>query len=151
MRFFKQCHVGNPRRNISLYLSCIGKSLSNSCEAKVNLELGMLTHVLVSALGRLAKVILCHIKTLKTSRMGAGQRWYTPLMPARRRISEFEASLAYRASSRTARATKKNKKTLSQQQQKRLCPEEIQFISRNVDCTNDLDSHLELILFHFST
>lgn len=80
----------------------------------------MLTHVLVSALGRLAKVILCHIKTLKTSRMGAGQRWYTPLMPARRRISEFEASLAYRASSGTARATQRNCVLKSQRKKKVL-------------------------------
>jgi hypothetical protein len=55
--------------------------------------------------------------------------WRTPLIPALgkhrgRRISELEASLVYRASSRTARATqknpvskKKNKKTKKQNKQ----------------------------------
>jgi hypothetical protein len=47
----------------------------------------------------------------------AGQWWRTPLIPALRRqssggrgrrISEFEASLVYRVSSRTARATQRN-------------------------------------------
>jgi hypothetical protein len=41
-----------------------------------------------------------------------GQWWHTPLMPAvggrGRQISEFEASLVYRVSSRTARATQRN-------------------------------------------
>jgi hypothetical protein len=34
--------------------------------------------------------------------------WHTPLIPALGRISEFEASLVYRVSSRTARATQRN-------------------------------------------
>jgi hypothetical protein len=42
----------------------------------------------------------------------AGRWWRTPLIPAlgrqRQAISEFEASLVYRMSSRTARATQKN-------------------------------------------
>ena len=41
------------------------------------------------------------------------QCWHTPLIPALRRqrqvdVYEFEASLVYRSSSRTARATQKN-------------------------------------------
>ena len=42
----------------------------------------------------------------------AGQRWRTPLIPALgsrgRWISELKASLVYRVSSRTARATQRN-------------------------------------------
>jgi hypothetical protein len=42
----------------------------------------------------------------------AGRWWNTPLIPALgsrgRRISEFEASLVYKVSSRTARATQRN-------------------------------------------
>jgi hypothetical protein len=40
----------------------------------------------------------------------AGQWWHTPLIPAlgRQAVSEFEASLVYRMSSRTARATQRN-------------------------------------------
>jgi hypothetical protein len=40
----------------------------------------------------------------------AGQWWSTPLIPAGggRQISEFQASLVYRVSSRTARATQRN-------------------------------------------
>jgi hypothetical protein len=45
-------------------------------------------------------------------RIEARQWWCTPLIPALggrgRRISEFEASLVYRVSSRTARATQRN-------------------------------------------
>jgi hypothetical protein len=41
-----------------------------------------------------------------------GQWWFTPLITAlgrqRPRISEFEVSLVYRVSSRTARATQRN-------------------------------------------
>jgi hypothetical protein len=41
----------------------------------------------------------------------AGQWWHMPLIPAlgRQRISEFKASLVYRVSSRTARATQRNR------------------------------------------
>ena len=46
---------------------------------------------------------------LRKSR-AAGQWWHTPLIPAlgKQRISEFEASLVYRVSSRIARATQRN-------------------------------------------
>jgi hypothetical protein len=53
--------------------------------------------------------------------MGARVWWCTPLMPARgrgRRISEFEASLVYKVSSMTARATQRNPVSKKQQQQK---------------------------------
>jgi hypothetical protein len=44
--------------------------------------------------------------------VSAGQWWHTPLIPAlvrqRQRISEFEASLIYRVSFRTARTTQRN-------------------------------------------
>ena len=47
------------------------------------------------------------IKLLKLG--GWGQTWWlTPLIPALRRLSEFEASLVYRVNSRTARATQRN-------------------------------------------
>jgi hypothetical protein len=38
----------------------------------------------------------------------AGPWWHTPLIPALGWISEFEANLVYRVSSRTARATQRN-------------------------------------------
>jgi hypothetical protein len=50
----------------------------------------------------------------------AGQWWHTPLIPAlgrqRQAISEFEASLVYRVSSRTARATQRNPVSKSNKQ-----------------------------------
>jgi hypothetical protein len=63
----------------------------------------------------------------------AGQWWRTPLIPApgrqRRRISEFEASLVYKVSSRTARATQrkpvlKNKQT-NKQTKKKTKPQDL--------------------------
>jgi hypothetical protein len=57
--------------------------------------------------------------------LGAGRGWHTPLIPALggrgRQISEFEASLVYKVSSRTARAIQRNpasKKTKQQQPKK---------------------------------
>ena len=51
----------------------------------------------------------------------AGQWWLTPLIPAlggrNKLISEFEASLVYRASSRTARATQRNPASKNKQKQ----------------------------------
>jgi hypothetical protein len=48
--------------------------------------------------------------------------WYTPLIPALgsrgRRISEFEASLVYKVSSRTARAIQRNPVSKNQKQKK---------------------------------
>jgi hypothetical protein len=50
--------------------------------------------------------------------------WYTLLIPALggrgRRISEFEASLVYRVSSRTARATQRNPVSKNQKKKKKL-------------------------------
>ena len=45
--------------------------------------------------------------------LGAGQQWHTPLSPAlgsqrQADLCEFKASLVYRMSSRTARATQRN-------------------------------------------
>jgi hypothetical protein len=56
---------------------------------------------------------LWHMHTNKMSlkKKKAVQWWHTPLIPAggrNRQISEFEASLVYRMSSRTARATQRN-------------------------------------------
>ena len=39
---------------------------------------------------------------------GGGRWWHTPLEGRGRQISEFEASLVYRVSSRTAKATQRN-------------------------------------------
>jgi hypothetical protein len=55
----------------------------------------------------------------------AGQWWHTPLIPPSttggrgRRISEFEASLVYKVSSRTARAIKRNPVLKSQKKKKK--------------------------------
>jgi hypothetical protein len=51
----------------------------------------------------------------------AGWWWCTPLIPAlgSRQISEFEASLVYRVSSRTARATRRNPVSKNQKKKKR--------------------------------
>jgi hypothetical protein len=50
-----------------------------------------------------------------------GQWWCTPVIPAlgsrSRQISEFEASLVYRVSSRTARATQRNPVSKKQKQE----------------------------------
>jgi hypothetical protein len=49
--------------------------------------------------------------------------WCTPLIPAlgrqRQAISEFEASLVYRVSSRTARATQRNPVSKNQRERER--------------------------------
>jgi hypothetical protein len=49
---------------------------------------------------------------IKKKFISAGQWWRTPLIPAlgrkRQVISEFEVSLVYKVSSRTARATQRN-------------------------------------------
>jgi hypothetical protein len=54
--------------------------------------------------------------------IGAGQWWHTPLIKALggrgRQISEFEASVVYRVSSRTARATQRNPVSKSKQTNK---------------------------------
>jgi hypothetical protein len=54
--------------------------------------------------------------------MGAGLWWCMPLIPAlgrqRQRISEFEASLVYRVSFRTARATQRNPVSRNKTKQK---------------------------------
>ena len=50
-------------------------------------------------------------KLLFKEKLGAWWRWRTPLIPALRRqrdLCEFQASLVYRVSSRTARATQRN-------------------------------------------
>jgi hypothetical protein len=50
----------------------------------------------------------------------ARQWWHTPLIPGRGRwISEFEASLVYRVSSRTARATQRNPVSKNQKKKKK--------------------------------
>jgi hypothetical protein len=52
----------------------------------------------------------------------AGRWWHTPLIPALgrrgRQISEFEARLVYRVSSRTARAENLSRKTKTKQNKK---------------------------------
>jgi hypothetical protein len=54
----------------------------------------------------------------------AGQWWRTPLIPALgRQISEFQASLVYRVSSRTARAIQRN--PVSKTKQKRNDNEQV--------------------------
>jgi hypothetical protein len=55
----------------------------------------------------------------------SGQWWRTPLIPALGRqrqawISEFEASLVYRVSSRTARATQRNSVLKNQKKKKSI-------------------------------
>jgi hypothetical protein len=46
--------------------------------------------------------------------------WHTPLIPALgKQISEFEASLVYKVSSRTARATQKNPVSKNQKKKKK--------------------------------
>ena len=64
---------------------------------------------------------LCQTKQ-KTNTSGAWW-WHTPLVPALRRqrqenLCEFEASLAYKASSRTARTTQKNPVSKTNKQNK---------------------------------
>jgi hypothetical protein len=53
----------------------------------------------------------------------AGWWWHTPLIPGLggrgRQISEFEASLVYRVSSRTARATQRNPVSKNQKRKKK--------------------------------
>jgi hypothetical protein len=52
---------------------------------------------------------VCGNKITVNKNNPAGQWWHMPLIPALgRQISEFEASLVYRMSSRTARATQRN-------------------------------------------
>jgi hypothetical protein len=55
--------------------------------------------------------------------VSAGQWWRTPLIPALgsrgRQISEFEASLVYRVSSRTTRATQRNPVSKKKQNKKK--------------------------------
>ena len=77
--------------------------------------------VLKAALIPIAKMIL-----LPKLRIGFLQWWRTPLIPALgsrgRWISEFKASLVYRVSSRTARATQRN--PVSKQTNKQLSKRE---------------------------
>ena len=58
---------------------------------------------------------------VKSAYCSAGRSWHTPLIPALRRqrqadLSEFEASLVYRASSRTARTVKQRKSCFRRKQ-----------------------------------
>jgi hypothetical protein len=61
----------------------------------------------------------CQLNNLK-NRKNARRWWHTPLTPAlgSRWISEFETSLLYRVSSRTARATQRNPVSKNQKQNK---------------------------------
>jgi hypothetical protein len=53
-------------------------------------------------------------------RFSVRQWWCTPLIPALgKQISEFKASLVYRVSSRTARATKSNPVSKNQKKKKK--------------------------------
>jgi hypothetical protein len=79
-----------------------------SCQFRnqsVNQSINQSINICLS-LSLLVVLLLCFVnKTL------AGRWWCTPLIPVlgrRRRISEFKASLVYRVSSRTARATQRN-------------------------------------------
>jgi hypothetical protein len=57
----------------------------------------------------------CHklqFSAFSVIKYGAGRWWHTPLIPVLggkgRQISEFKASLVYKVSARTARATQRN-------------------------------------------
>jgi hypothetical protein len=65
------------------------------------------------------------LKWLKKKKKKAGQWWHTSLIPALGQISEFEISLVYRVSSRTARATQRNPVSKNLNKNKRnlyVCP-----------------------------
>jgi hypothetical protein len=68
---------------------------------------------------------LVRVRLLKKKNK-AGQWWHTPLIPTLggrgRRISEFEASLVYRVSSRTARATQRNPVSKKPKEEKQKNP-----------------------------
>jgi hypothetical protein len=69
--------------------------------------------------------------------------WHTPLIPAfwrqRQAISEFEASLVYKVSSRTARATQRNPVSKNQRERER------ERIEKNKHSTNILQGYTYLI------
>jgi hypothetical protein len=52
--------------------------------------------------------LVAHVYAEASEIQAAGQWWCTPLILPLGRVSEFEASLVYRVSSRTARATQRN-------------------------------------------